>query len=179
MPAESVLSRSAPLRRGDDVYYEELAAAQDTEFRSRRRTITETDAVAFTCMTGIMDPVFTDEVFAQENMFGGRIVPGPMVMTYAMGLADDIGYGSVVAALGIDDARFVAPVRPQDTVHVISRVVHTRESKSRPDVGIVTLGHQVVNQHGTLVQSFRRTLLVLKQKPVDREGERSRDHRVL
>jgi acyl dehydratase len=93
-------------------------------------------------------------------------------MTYAMGLTDEIGYGSVIAALGINDARFVAPVRPQDTVHVITRVAQTRESRSRPDAGIVTLAHDVINQDGTLVQSFKRTLLVLKRAAADREGER-------
>jgi acyl dehydratase len=154
------------------MHYEDLAAAQGKEFRSRRRTITETDAVTFTCFTGIMDPVFTDEIFAQKNLFGSRVVPGPMIMTYAMGLTDEIGYGSVIAALGINDARFVAPVRPQDTVHVITRVAQTRESRSRPDAGIVTLAHDVINQDGTLVQSFKRTLLVLKRAAADREGER-------
>jgi acyl dehydratase len=144
-------------------FYEDLVAAQGKELRSRRRTITETDAVTFTCMTGIMDPVFTDEVFAQKNLFGGRVVPGPMIMTYAMGLTDEIGYGSVVAALGIDEARFVSPVRPGDTVEVLTRVAEARESKSRPDAGIVTLAHDVVNQDGTRVQSFKRTLLVLKR----------------
>nr|WP_033295662.1 MaoC family dehydratase [Amycolatopsis jejuensis] len=148
------------------MHYEELAAAGGTEFRSRRRTITETDAVTFTCMTGIMDPVFTDEIFAQENLFGGRVVPGPMIMTYAMGLTDDLGYSSVVAALGVE-ARFVAPVRPKDTIHVVSRVAEARESKSRPDAGIVTLAHDVRNQDGTLVQQFSRTLLVLKKSAAE------------
>jgi acyl dehydratase len=154
-------------------YYQDLVAAQGTELRSRRRTITEADAVTFTCMTGIMDPVFTDEIFAQKNLFGGRVVPGPMIMTYAMGLTDDIGYGSVVAALGINDARFIAPVRPQDTVHVITRVAETRESKSHPEAGIVTLAHDVINQDGTCVQSFKRTLLVLKRPGTEEAGVQS------
>jgi acyl dehydratase len=155
------------------MHYEDFVAAKDKEFRSRRRTITESDAVQFTCLTGIIDPLFTDEIFAQENLFGGRIVPGPMIMTYALGLTDDFGYGTVLAALGIDDVRFTSPVRPQDTVQVLTRVTETRESASRPESGIVTLAHEVINQKGTVVQSFKRTLLVLKRAAAEQQGERS------
>jgi acyl dehydratase len=151
------------------MYFEDLAAATGEEFRSRRRTITETDLVTFTCMTGIMDPVFTDEIFARENLFGGRVVPGPMIMAYSMGLTDDLGYGSILAALGVGEAKFLAPVRPGDTIHVRSRVEQARESRSRPQAGIVTLAHDVVNQDGVVVQTFKRTLLVLK-KPVSEGG---------
>lgn len=142
------------------MFYEDFVKAKGTEIVSRRRTITQTDAVIFTSLTGIIDPVFTDEIFAQENLFGGRVVPGPLVMTYAMGLTDEIGYGSVVAALGIDEARFVDPVRPEDTIQVFTDVVETRQSESRPNLGIVTLAHRVKKQDGTIAQSFRRTLLV-------------------
>jgi itaconyl-CoA hydratase len=142
------------------MFYEDFVKAKGTELVSRRRTITQTDAVVFTSLTGIIDPVFTDEIFAQENLFGGRVVPGPLVMTYAMGLTDEIGYGSVVAALGIDEARFVAPVRPEDTIQVFTDVVETRQSESRPSLGIVTLAHRVKKQDGTIAQSFKRTLLV-------------------
>jgi acyl dehydratase len=140
------------------VFFEEFEKAG--EFVSRRRTITEADAVLFTSLTGIVDPVFTDEIFAREQLFGGRVVPGPMIMSYAMGLTDELGYGSVVAALGIDNVRFMSPVRPQDTIQVHSSVASTRPSRSRPELGIVTLQHRVVLQDERVAQSFERTLLV-------------------
>jgi acyl dehydratase len=136
------VSPASPWLRGRDaVYFEEFedARAHDQEWTSRRRTITQTDGVLFTSLTGINDPVFTDEVFAREQLFGTRVVPGPMIMAYAMGLTDDLGYGSVVAALGINNAKFVSPVKPEDTVHVRTRVALARRSESRPDSGIVTL----------------------------------------
>jgi acyl dehydratase len=142
------------------VFFEEFEKAGDEEFVSRRRTITEADAVLFTSLTGIVDPVFTDEIFAREQLFGGRVVPGPMIMSYAMGLTDELGYGSVVAALGIDNVRFMSPVRPQDTIQVHSSVASTRPSRSRPELGIVTLQHRVVLQDERVAQSFERTLLV-------------------
>lgn len=142
------------------MFFEDFEKAGDEEFVSRRRTITEADAVLFTSLTGIVDPVFTDEIFAREQLFGGRVVPGPMIMSYAMGLTDELGYGSVVAALGINDVRFLSPVRPQDTIQVHSVVASTRASESRPELGIVTLQHQVVLQDERVAQSFERTLLV-------------------
>ncbi|HEX5118408.1 MAG TPA: MaoC family dehydratase [Pseudonocardiaceae bacterium] len=145
---------------GGVVFFEEFEKAGDEEFVSRRRTITEADAVLFTSLTGIVDPVFTDEIFAREQLFGGRVVPGPMIMSYAMGLTDELGYGSVVAALGINNVRFMSPVRPQDTIQVHSTVASTRPSESRPELGIVTLQHQVVLQDERVAQSFERTLLV-------------------
>jgi acyl dehydratase len=142
------------------VFLEEFQEAGDTVYDSRRRTITETDGVMFTSMTGIVDPVFTDEIFANENLFGGRVVPGPMVMTYAMGLTDELGYGSVLAALGINNATFRSPVRPGDTIRVATRITLARRSESRPETGVVTMAHAVFNQDGVEVQSFERTLLV-------------------
>lgn len=142
------------------MFFEEFEKAGDEEFVSRRRTITEADAVLFTSLTGIVDPVFTDEIFARENLFGGRVVPGPMIMAYAMGLTDELGYGSVVAALGIDNVRFRSPVRPMDTIQVHSAVAMTRPSESRPEHGIVTLRHTVVLQDDRTAQTFERTLLV-------------------
>ncbi|HEY1622857.1 MAG TPA: MaoC family dehydratase [Streptosporangiaceae bacterium] len=142
-------------------YFEDFAAAGDDSFTSRRRTITEADAVLFTSLTGIVDPVFTDEIFAREQLFGGRVVPGPMIMAYAMGLTDELGYGSVVAALGIGNAKFVAPARPGDTIQVTTQVGSARPSQSRPGTGIVCLKHTVINQSGVTVQTFERTLLVL------------------
>lgn len=142
------------------MFYEEFEKAGDEEFVSRRRTITEADAVLFTSLSGIVDPVFTDEIFAREQLFEGRVVPGPMVMAYSMGLTDELGYGCVVAALGIDNARFTSPVRPQDTIQVHTTVARTRPSQSRTDFGIVTLRHRVVLQDGREAQTFERTLLV-------------------
>jgi acyl dehydratase len=142
------------------MYFEEFETAKGESYTSRRRTITETDLVLFTQMTGITDPVFTDEIFAREALFDGRVVPGPLVLAYALGLTDDLGFGAVLAALAIDNARFVHPVRPGDTITVETTIANARASASRPDTGIVTLAHRVFIQDGTTVQSFERTLLV-------------------
>jgi acyl dehydratase len=161
-----------PLEKGrpEVMWYEDFEAGSDQKWVSRRRTITEADALLFTAMTGITDPVFTDEIFARENLFGGRVVPGPMVMAYAMGLTDDMCSGSVVAALGINNAKFVSPVRPQDTIWVITTVLSARGSNSRPEHGIVTLAHEVESDRSGQVQAFERTLLVLRAPAAKVDG---------
>jgi acyl dehydratase len=153
------------------MWYEDFEEHSDQKWVSRRRTVTETDSVLFTSLTGITDPVFNDEVFARENLFGTRVVPGPMIMAYAMGLTDDLCSGSVVAALGINNGKFVAPTRPQDTMWVTTWVVSARPSNSRPEYGVVTLGHEVENDRSGLAQSFERTLLV-RRRPASTVGER-------
>jgi acyl dehydratase len=147
------------------MWFEDFDAAPNETWVSRRRTVTEADSLLFTAMTGITDPVFTDEIFARENLFGGRVVPGPMVMAYAMGLTDEMCSGTVVAALGINNAKFMNPVRPQDTIWVHTRVVSARASESRPEHGVVTLGHIVESDRAAKVQQFERTLLVLRKQP--------------
>jgi acyl dehydratase len=148
------------------MWFEDFASESETEWVSeRRRTITETDAVIFTRLTGIIDPVFTDEIFARETLFGTRVVPGPMVMTFAMGLTDEMISGSTVAALNVNSANFVKPVRPGDTIWVRTRVVNARESASRPEVGIVTLAHTVESDASGKVQSFERTLMLRRRPP--------------
>ena len=142
-------------------YFQELRVGE--VFQSPRRTVTETDVVLFTSLAGLHNPLFTDEVFAQEKGFGSRVAPGPLTMAIAMGLTDELLYGTTTAALGVNNAVFKAPVRPGDTVSVKTTVVEKRESRSQPDRGPVTLRHQVYNQQGQEVISFERTLMVLKK----------------
>ena len=143
-------------------YLQELEVGQD--FVSPRRTITETDIVLFTSLVGLVNPIFTDEIFAREQGLGTRIAPGPLTIAIAMGLSDEIVYGTAIAALGIDNARFTAPVKPGDTLHVKTTVISKRESTSRPDRGPVTLRHEVYNHRGEQVCSFERTAMVLKRQ---------------
>ena len=144
-------------------YFDELEIGD--QFLSPRRTATETDLVLFTSLTGLLNPLFTDEEFARERGFGTRVIPGPLTMCFAMGLTDDLCYGSTTAALGINNVRFTFPVKPGDTIHVRTSVIDKRESASQPDRGLVSFRHEVYNQRGELVCSFERTLMVLKRLP--------------
>ena len=75
----------------------------------------------------------------------------------------DTTLGTAVANLGWDEVRFPKPLFHGDTVHVETEVIELRESKSRPNAGIVTFLHRAYNQHGELVAHCRRSGLQLKK----------------
>lgn len=142
-------------------FFEELEVGD--RFTSHRRTMTETDIVNFTCLIGLMNPLFTDEEFAIEKGFGNRVVPGPLTMSIAIALTDDICYGTITAVLSIDNVKFTLAVNPGDTLWVKTLVADKQESKSRPDRGMIILSHEVYNQKDEQVCSFERTLQFLKK----------------
>ena len=98
------------------VYFDELEVGR--KLTSARRTLTEADVVFFTGLTGMLNPLFTDDIFAQEKGFGTRIAPGLLTVCLAIGLTDDITYYTASAALEIDKIKFISPVRPGDTIWV-------------------------------------------------------------
>lgn len=142
-------------------FFEELEIGD--QFTSQRRTMTETDVVIYTCLTGLLNPLFTDEEFAKEKGFGTRVVPGPLTMGIIIGMTDYLCYGTITAVLGIDKARFTAPVKIGDSIWSKTSIINKRESASRPDRGVVTIHHDVCNQRDELVCSFERTLMFLKR----------------
>ena len=73
--------------------------------------------------------------------------------------------GTAIANLGWDEVRFPAPVFVGDTLRVETEVIDLRDSKSRPEAGIVTFAHRAYNQNGTLVASCKRSGLQ-RRKPV-------------
>jgi len=142
-------------------FFDELEVGD--QFTSHRRTITQTEVVNFVCLIGLLNPLFTDEEFAREKGLGVRVVPGPLTMGIAIGLTDELCYGTITAVLGIDNAKFTAPVEIGDTIWVKTRIINKRESASRRDRGLITLQHEVCNQKGEKVCGFERTLMFIKQ----------------
>lgn len=141
-------------------FYDDLEVG-DT-FTSHRRTITETEVVNFICLTGLLNPLFTDMEFAREKGFGTRVVPGPLTLSFAVGLTDEICFGTITAVVGFDKVRFTHPIHLGDTIWVRTIITSKRESKSRPDSGLVTLKHHIYNQSNEQVCHFERTLFFLK-----------------
>ena len=133
-------------------YLDDLAVG--TCWTTRGRTITEADLLTFGTWSGDMHPLHTDEEYARQTQFGGRIFHGPGAMAIAFGLEMSLGWklGSAIAFLGIRDWNLLAPVRPGDTLHVTEEVVEIRPSTSKPDRGVVTTKLQVLNQEGVVCQ---------------------------
>lgn len=146
------------------VYFEELKVGQVFQ-HPIRRTITETDNVLFTAMTHNPARLHLDEEYCREETeFGQRIVNSAFTLGLMVGISvGETTLGVAVANLGWDEVRFPKPLFHGDTLRVETEVVELRESKSRPNAGIVTLLHRAYNQRGELVAHCKRMGLQLKR----------------
>ena len=126
-----------------------------------RRTVTETDNVLFTTMTMNPAPMHLDADYASKSEFGQPLVNSMFTLALVVGLSvPELTLGTIVAQLGMNDVRFPAPVFHGDTIRVETEVVEARESKSRPEAGIVVFEHRAYNQRDELVCVARRTGLM-------------------
>ncbi|MGP1353164.1 MAG: MaoC family dehydratase [Parasphingopyxis sp.] len=146
-------------------WFDELEVGQTFD-HPIRRTITETDNVLFTTMTHNPAQLHLDEEYCKaETEFGTRIVNSCYTLSLMVGVSvGDTTLGTAVANLGWDEVRFPKPLFHGDTVRVETEVIALRESKSRPDQGIVTFEHRAYNQHDELVATCKRSGLQ-KKKP--------------
>ncbi|MEM8695893.1 MAG: MaoC family dehydratase [Pseudomonadota bacterium] len=146
-------------------WFDELEVGQTFD-HPIRRTITETDNVLFTTMTHNPAQLHLDEEYCKtETEFGTRIVNSCYTLSLMVGVSvGDTTLGTAVANLGWDEVRFPKPLFHGDTVRVETEVIALRESKSRPNQGIVTFEHRAYNQHGDLVATCKRSGLQ-KKKP--------------
>ncbi len=145
------------------VWFDDLFIGQTFD-HPIRRTVTETDNVLFTTLTHNQALHHLDEQYMQGTEFGARIVNSVFTLGLMVGISvNDTTLGTAIANLGWDEVRFPKPLFHGDTVRVTSEVIDLRESKSRPDAGIVTFLHQAFNQKDELVASCKRTGLQRKR----------------
>ena len=127
------------------------------------RTVTETDNLLISTLTHNPQPLHLDVEAAKESEFGQILVNGTYTFSLMVGLSvGDTTLGTLVANLGYDKLVMPKPVFIGDTLHATSEVVGLRESKSRPDTGIVTFLHEAVNQRGEVVCRCERSALLKK-----------------
>lgn len=147
------------------VWFDDMAVGQRFD-HPIRRTVTETDNVLFTTMTHNPAQLHLDEAYMAGTEFGTRIVNSCFTLGLMVGISvNDTTLGTAIANLGWDEVRFPKPVLVGDTLNIVSEVLDLRESRSRPDAGIVTFRHQAFNQHGDLVASCTRSGLQRKRPP--------------
>jgi len=146
------------------LWFDELEVGQVFK-HAIRRTITETDNVLFTAMTHNPAQLHLDEEYCRtETEFGQRLVNSCFTLGLMVGISvGDTTLGTAVANLGWDEVRFPRPLFHGDTVHVETEVIDLRESRSRPDQGIVTFLHRAYNQRGELVAHCKRSGLQRKR----------------
>ncbi len=144
-------------------YYEDLTVGQHIR-HAQGRTITEMDNVLFCALTMNTQPLHLNEDFAAQTVFQHRIVNGMFTMGLVVGLTvSELTEGTIVANLGYDHVVHPNPVFHGDTVYVETEVLEKRESKTKPDRGIVRLKHVGRKPDGTVVVELERTVLFLKR----------------
>lgn len=144
-------------------YFDDLQVGQVIK-HSNGRTITEMDNVLFSALTMNTQPLHLNEDYASRTEFGQRIVNGLFTLALATGLTvAELTEGTIVANLGYENVRHPHPMFHGDTLYVETVVVEMRESRSRPDAGIVRFKHTGRNQHGVVVIEFERTALVQRR----------------
>ena len=128
------------------------------------RTVTETDNVLISTLTHNPQPMHLDREIAAQSEFGQPLVNSIFTFGLMIGVSvADTTLGTLVANLGYDKLAFPNPVFVGDTLRSESECIAVRESKSRPNAGIVTWAHRSYNQKDELVCECTRTALLLKK----------------
>lgn len=145
------------------VWFDELSVGQRFE-HAIRRTVTETDNVLFTTLSHNPAQLHLDAEYMKGSEYGQVLVNSCFTLSLMVGVSvGDTTLGTAVANLGWDEVRFPKPVFVGDTLNIVTEVLELRESRSRPDAGIVTFLHQAYNQRGELVASCKRSGLQRKK----------------
>ena len=128
------------------------------------RTVTETDNLLFSTMTHNPQPLHIDLEAAKASEFGQILVNGTFTFALMVGLSvGETTLGTLVANLGYDKLVMPRPVFIGDTMRATSEVVDLKESRSRPEAGIVTFRHELINQRGEVVCSCLRSAMLKKK----------------
>jgi len=127
------------------------------------RTVTTTDNLWFTLLTQNTAPIHFDHHYAAQTSFGKPLVDSTFTLALVTGQSVSDVSQNVFANLGWDEVRLPHPVFEGDTIYSRSEVLEARPSRSRPEVGIVSVRTTGFNQDSVVVISFKRTLLVYKR----------------
>ena len=136
----------------------------DVVAHSVTRTVTETDNVLVSALTHNPQPMHLDHEVAAGSEFGKPLVNSIYTFGLMIGVSvADTTLGTLIANLGYDKLTFPSPVFVGDTLRSESECLEARESKSRPNAGIVTWEHRSFNQRGELVCKCTRSALLFKK----------------
>ena len=127
------------------------------------RTVTTTDNIWFTLLTQNTAPIHFDHHYAAQTTFGKPLVDSTFTLALVTGQSVADISQNVFANLGWDEVRLPNPVFEGDTIYSQSEVLEKRESRSRPNVGIVTVKTTGYNQDGKTVIAFKRIIMVYKR----------------
>lgn len=143
-------------------YFEEFQVGQ--VFRHwPGRTISEADDTWFSLLTMNQHPLHIDAHYAASTQHGRRLVVGPLVFSVVVGMSVSDISGKAIANLEYSEVQHVGPVFHGDTIYAESTIVGLRESRTRPDRGLVFVESRGFNQRDETVLTLKRTVLVPKR----------------
>jgi acyl dehydratase len=145
------------------LWFDEFKVGQEFQHEIRR-TVTEADNMWFSNATCNPAAIHIDADYCKGTEFGQPLMNSIFTLGLVIGLSvQDTTLGTTVANLGMTDVVFPKPVFAGDTIRSRTTVLATRDSKSRPNAGIVTFLHQGFNQRGEEVSSCKRQALMLRK----------------
>jgi acyl dehydratase len=143
-------------------YFEDFTIGDIYEHRPNR-TVTETENTWFTLLTMNQHPMHFDVEYAKHSEFGRCIIASPFTVALMVGMSVSDVSQKAIANLGWKEIKLTHPLFAGDTLSAESEVLDKRESKSRPNAGIVSVRTRGFNQAGTLVCEFDRTMLIARR----------------
>ena len=144
-------------------YFEELAVGMEFEHEVHR-TVTEADNFQFSTMTHNPQPLHIDAEFASQSQYGQILVNSLFTLGLVIGLSvGDTTMGTTIGNLGMEKVEFPNPVLTGDPLRLTTRIVDKRESKTKPDRGIVWFDPRGLNQRNEVVcECLRKGMMIRK-----------------
>jgi acyl dehydratase len=150
-------------------FYEDMDVGD--VFRSRfGRTVSEYDNLLFTCLTLNTNSIHFDADYASKTRFGQILVNSTFTLALITGMTVPDTSENALANLQWTDIKLPSPVYVGDTLWAESEILDKRESKSNPEVGIVSMRCRGINQRGQVVIEYRRTFMLQKAGAAAAEG---------
>ena len=143
-------------------YFEDFTVGDIYEHRPGR-TLTETENTWFTLLTMNTHPLHFDAEYARHTEFGRCLICSPFTVAVMVGMSVSDISQKAIANLGWKEIKLTHPLFAGDTLTAESEVLDKRESRSRPNAGIVSVETRGFNQDGVTVCTFERTMLVPKK----------------
>jgi acyl dehydratase len=145
------------------LYFEQFSVGQEFD-HPWTRTVTEMDNTLFSALTLNVQPLHLDAHFAAESQYGQRLVNSIFTLGLMVGVSvNDTTAGTTAGNLGFTEVKFPKPVFHGDTLRARTKVLGLRESKSRPNAGIVEFEHTCWNQRNEMVAICKRQAMMLKR----------------
>lgn len=150
-------------------YFEDFEIGE--RFVSPAVTVTEAQILDF-ALTYDPQPFHLDKEAAARFPYGGLIASGfqTLALGFRMFYQANVINACSLGSPGMDELRWLAPVRPEDTLHTEAEVVSKRDSRSRPDRGTLHMAYEIKNQTGEAVMTFTAIHILLKRPETEGAG---------